>query len=259
MLTADLIEPQPQYAIDLPQQKWRWWSGLIFFICVIVLLFWGGWRTIHWMSDAHRLPISQMVIEGQLKYTNVDEIRSAIGQLGRLDSFMLQNVDEIQQQLEQLPWVKQVAVRKQWPNQLKLYMVEQQAKARWNDNALLNSEGTIFAPKNANALPLNLIRLYGPDQRSDEVLAMWHYIDQTLGPKFNVAQLSLSPRRAWHIVLADGVVIELGQERVKERIRRFVGLYPILQKEGREIAYIDLRYDTGAAVKWRDSPDGRSK
>ncbi|STM08208.1 cell division protein FtsQ [Escherichia coli] len=45
---------------------------------------------------------------------------SSILALGEPGTFMTQDVNIIQTQIEQrLPWIKQVSVRKQWPDELK--------------------------------------------------------------------------------------------------------------------------------------------
>ena len=86
-----------------------------------------------WMDDASRLPLSKLVVTGQTRYTTHDDIRQAILSLGPPGTFMSQNVDVIQQQIERLPWIKQVSVRKQWPDELKIHLVEYVPVARWND------------------------------------------------------------------------------------------------------------------------------
>ena len=43
-----------------------------------------------------------------------------------------------------LPWVYSVAVRKQWPNELKIYVVDQNPVALWNGDFLINQAGKFF-------------------------------------------------------------------------------------------------------------------
>lgn len=44
-----------------------------------------------------------------------------------------------------------------------------------------------------------------------------------------------------------------------KRLARFVELYPVLQQQaqtdGKRISYVDLRYDSGAAVGWAPLPE----
>ncbi|MNC71895.1 Cell division protein FtsQ [compost metagenome] len=43
-----------------------------------------------------------------------------------------------------------------------------------------------------------------------------------------------------------------------KRLSRFVELYPVLQQQeqadNKRISYVDLRYDSGAAVGWQPAP-----
>jgi len=74
-------------------------------------------------------------------------------------------------------------------------------------------------------------------------------------PKFqqiglNISSLVLNERRAWQIILDNGIRLELGKESLEERINRFFLLYKQLGNDAERVSYIDLRYDTGAAVGW---------
>ncbi|MCX2960017.1 MAG: FtsQ-type POTRA domain-containing protein, partial [Serratia symbiotica] len=68
-----------------------------------------------------------------------------------------------QQQIERLPWIKQVSVRKEWPDELKIHLVEYVPIARWNDFYLIDNEGKIFSvplTRLGNRAPM---LLYGPE------------------------------------------------------------------------------------------------
>lgn len=99
-----------------------------------------------WMEDAQRLPLSKLVLTGERHYTRNDDIRQSILALGEPGTFMTQDVNIIQTQIEQrLPWIKQVSVRKQWPDELKIHLVEYVPIARWNDQHMVDAEGNTFS------------------------------------------------------------------------------------------------------------------
>lgn len=54
---------------------------------------------------------------------------------------MTLDVNEVQQQLERIPWLRQVTVRKQWPDELKIHLVEYVPYARWNDSQMVDDAG----------------------------------------------------------------------------------------------------------------------
>lgn len=78
-------------------------AGVIFLLMVLGTILWGGWVVIGWMKDANRLPLSKLVVTGERHYTTNDDIRQAILALGAPGTFMTQDVNIIQQQIERLP------------------------------------------------------------------------------------------------------------------------------------------------------------
>lgn len=120
-------------------------AGMIFLLMVLGTVVWSGWAVLGWMKDASRLPLSRLVVTGERHYTTNDDIRQAILALGAPGTFMTQDVDVIQQQIERLPWIKQASVRKQWPDELKIHLVEYVPVARWNDLHMVDAEGKAFS------------------------------------------------------------------------------------------------------------------
>ncbi|GAA0497420.1 cell division protein FtsQ [Tatumella terrea] len=233
--------------------------GLIFLLLVIGTMVLGGVMVLKWMDDASRLPLSKLVVTGQTRYTTHDDIRQAILSLGPPGTFMSQNVDVIQQQIERLPWIKQVSVRKQWPDELKIHLVEYVPVARWNDQNVVDADGVSFR------LPLSLSAqqpmpmLYGPEGSENEVMAGFYQMSDALKPsKITLKAASMTARRSWQLVTSDDMKIELGRDDTMKRLQRFIDLYPVLlrqaQAENKRIGYVDLRYDSGAAVGWIAAP-----
>lgn len=118
---------------------------MIFLLMVLGTILWGGWVVIGWMKDANRLPLSKLVVTGERHYTTNDDIRQAILALGAPGTFMTQDVNIIQQQIERLPWIQQASVRKQWPDELKIHLVEYVPFARWNDLHMIDEQGDHLA------------------------------------------------------------------------------------------------------------------
>ncbi|MCQ1057192.1 cell division protein FtsQ/DivIB [Photobacterium sp. DNB23_23_1] len=230
-------------------------GGLAFFLFVIGFVAWLFSAAINWMTDANRLPLSQLVIQGELHYLTPGDVREGIMHLEQLGSFMTQDVDDIQHALEAMPWVARAAVRKQWPDTLKVFIGEQDPAASWNGHNLVNQDGEVFeaSPDQAGQL---LVGLAGPEGTSLEVLSALHEMQPRLQHAgFEIATLALNERRAWRVWLTNGVRLELGRKERMERIERFIALSPQLEQQGQAIEYIDLRYDTGAAVGWVIDPD----
>ncbi|ATA26710.1 cell division protein FtsQ [Brenneria goodwinii] len=230
-------------------------AGLIFLLMVVGTIVWGGWMVVGWMHDASRLPLSKMVVTGERQYTTNDDIRQAILALGSPGTFMTQDVNVIQQQIERLPWIKQASVRKQWPDELKIHLVEYVPVARWNDLLMVDAEGNSFSVPAERIGNRKMPLLYGPEGSEVEVLEGYRTMNQVLAAgKFTLKMVAMSARHSWQLGLSDDTRLELGRDDRARRLERFIELYPLLQRQAqsdsKRISYVDLRYDSGAAVGW---------
>ncbi|AAW86694.2 cell division protein FtsQ/DivIB [Aliivibrio fischeri] len=225
--------------------------GAIFLSLVVITSLWLVISTISWMTDEDRLPLSHMIIQGQLKHITADDIREAIDSMDSIGTFMTQDVNKLQDALLSLPWIAQVSVRKQWPETIKVFVVEHQPEATWNNRVIVNPEGVVF-----NA-PMSDLRepkpaLFGPETSSKDVLDFWHQLQKQFEPiHVTVHSVALTERLSWQVVLDNGIRLELGRDSREERVERFIALYKQLESKKDSIDYIDLRYDTGAAVGWK--------
>ncbi|AIR04700.1 MULTISPECIES: cell division protein FtsQ [Cedecea] len=234
-------------------------AGMIFLCAVLLSVFIGGWIVVGWMEDAQRLPLSRLVVTGERHYTRNDDIRQSILALGPPGTFMTQDVNIIQQQIERLPWIKQASVRKQWPDELKIHLVEYVPIARWNDQHMVDAEGNSFSVPAERTSKQTLPMLSGPEGSENEVLQGYRDMGVVLAKdKFTLKQAAMTARRSWQLTLNNGIKLNLGRGDTMKRLDRFVELYPVLQQQAqadnKRISYVDLRYDSGAAVGWEALP-----
>ena len=69
--------------------------------------------------------------------------------------------------------------------------------------------------------------------------------------KLAPTHMTLSDRRALELKLNNGLVLELGREKVLERLEKFVGVYErTIAKLPQSVTYADLRYPNGFAVRY---------
>ncbi|PHM49717.1 cell division protein FtsQ [Xenorhabdus miraniensis] len=226
--------------------------GIIFFLMVIGIIIWGGWMTLDWMKDSNRLPLSKLVLTGERHYTTNDDVRQAILSLGAPKTFMTQDVNVIQEKIEQLPWIRQVTVRKQWPDELKIHLVEYVPYARWNDTQMLDAESRVFSLPMERSANGQYPMLQGPEGREKDVLDEYRIMAALLeGHQIKLKTVIMTARNSWQLILDNGIRLELGNRDKMERMKRFVELYPVLLKNTeKRVDYVDLRYDSGAAVGW---------
>lgn len=236
-------------------KHWSFWLGVLFFISVIIGIAVFAWHVHSRMSAQESAPVSQINISGEMPYTIESDIENAIDHID-LGNFFNVSVDDIQQEIATLPWVYSVSVRKQWPNKLNIYVVDQTPIARWNGDFFLNKEGKAFQA-NSSRVKHDLPAFFGPE--GSETLALENFTNLNnllYFSSLNIDELVLSERFAWQLTLNDGVLLNLGRENRVERIQRFMDIYPQIKRNAQKkqvVDYVDLRYDTGLAVGWKSA------
>ncbi|MFS1702029.1 cell division protein FtsQ/DivIB [Alteromonas sp. AMM-1] len=231
------------------------WGGITFLVMLFAVLVATGIKTYSWMQDEQRAPVQVIDFSGRFKHLDVLKLEKLIRQ-SQPGSFFALDVNDIHQLLEQQPWVYRASVRKQWPNRLKVYLVEQTPVARWNEDLMLNPYGESF---NAEGKTLGLPKLFGPGGSEKTALEGYNAMQSLLaGQNLAIAELSLSERYAWQVQLQNGIELNLGRQEFIDRLQRFVDVYPLLAKQPKAVKYVDLRYDTGLAVGWDDNNTTKS-
>jgi cell division protein FtsQ len=161
-------------------------------------------------------------------------------------NFFTVDLEHTRQAFEQLPWVRKVSVRRKFPWSLEVAVEEHVALARWNGTALVNTYGEVFGAQTEQKLPA----FSGQPDTSVQVAQLYGELNAVLQPmQRQIAQIDLSPRFAWQVKLDSGVVLELGRERMQERLARFVAVYPYsMATLARPASHVDLRYRNGFAA-----------
>ncbi|GAC15590.1 cell division protein FtsQ/DivIB [Aliiglaciecola lipolytica] len=225
-------------------------AGMVFLAVVLLSLIYAIWWLSDWLEDAQRAPINQVIVSGN-RVNIKDEVIEQTIRSNHPESFFELDVDRLHREIEALPWVYRASVRKRWPNSLNIHVVEEIASARWNSDSLLNQYGDMFEAQ----LPEEVLpNLFGPG--GSEQTALNGYRDmQTLlnATSLSIDELYLSERFAWNLRLNNGIRLNLGRSEFVNRLQRFVDVYPLLKKQNKQVNYIDLRYDTGLAVGWKDA------
>ncbi|GAA4900522.1 cell division protein FtsQ/DivIB [Ferrimonas pelagia] len=236
---------------QIPERRWSLWFGLGFLLLVLLGLLRGGWWVVEFTRSADSLPIEELALIGERQFTDDDEVRQALRELGNWSLFTA-DVAVIREALTALPWVDRAAVRREWPNRIRVYLLEQVPVARWHDHGWLNDRAQAFeAPPRAGLATLP--HLSGPAGSEQKVWIMWQQLSELLAINgFEGQALSLNARHAWTLRLASGTELALGRSDTLARAQRFIDLWPELEREQAPIERVDLRYDTGLAVRWQE-------
>jgi cell division protein FtsQ len=131
---------------------------------------------------------------------------------------------------------------------------ERQPLARWGATSLISHRGESFTPA-AGTLPAGLPVLSGPKGTEGLLVESLAHFGEVLAPAgLKVVVIEIDERGAWSVALDAGLAMRLGRDRIEERLRRFADVaLPTLGDRIQQVAYVDLRYGNGFAVRWRDS------
>jgi len=196
-------------------------------------------------------PVRSIVIDGPFQRVAAVEVEQvARGALS--GGFVSADLDRLRVAVEALAWVDRARVERQWPDRVRIEVVEQQAAARWGDDGLLNTRGELFAD-GVRHVPPELPRLDGPPQSEWQVAQRYLAIQGRLVEQgLRVVALRLDARGAWDMDLSNGVTVRLGRRQVDERMERFIQIgAQVIAGRAADIAYVDMRYSNGFSVGWR--------
>ncbi len=197
-------------------------------------------------------PISKVSVRGDLTYVDQLAVQERMAPFVEANFFKV-DLDGLRQDLEQMPWIAHVEVRRVWPDQVTVHLEEHLPIARWGDEALLNNSGQAFAPSDL-ARYEHLPQLHGPKRAQQRVMQQYQMLSQMLRPLgFSIERLELRARGSWFVTTGQGVELLLGRDQIIEKMRRFTAIYQqALAQESEKIARIDLRYANGLAVAWHE-------
>ncbi|BAU47278.1 cell division protein FtsQ [Sulfurifustis variabilis] len=209
---------------------------------------------VDWALRTQNFPVASIRFEGPFRRVTHAELESAVLPLVRANFFLV-DLDAVKRQLEDIPWVHRVSVRRAFPQDLHVEFTEQRVVARWRDDAWLNASGEVVHVQvtDAEGLP----RLEGPDGTAAQVLAAYEDFGRALAPAgLKLAGASLTPRRSWRLDLEGPeelrLTLVLDHEQPQKRLARFARFYATtLASQAGAVRLVDLRYTNGFAVEWR--------
>ncbi len=233
--------------IELPELEWsRAWrvAGAVLALAALAALLTMGLDQ----------PVRSIVIDGPFERVSPVEVEQ-VARGALKGGFVSADLDRLRKAVEALAWVDRARVQRQWPDRIRVEIVEQQAAARWGDDGLLNTRGELFA-SGARHIPPELPRLDGPAGTEWQVAQRYLAIQGRLVEQgLRIAALRLDARGAWEMDLSNGVTVRLGRRQVDERMDRFVQVAAqVIAGHAVEIAYVDMRYSNGFSIGWRRDP-----
>ena len=213
-------------------------------------------------------PVRVVKVEGQLAESEAAAIRRRIGRAleGRL---LTMDVSGLRERVLELSWPGEVSVRKVWPDTVVVRVARRTVVARWADAGYLTPGGEIVSTPNG---PVNVPVFDCALSSPREAMEVYRYlqgmaadagllIERVSENEIGEWQLALKEPGAWMAAgneaagsphRASGPTVMLGASGLRERMQRFLVAWPRLLADGAAaVDYVDLRYGSGIAVRWR--------
>jgi cell division protein FtsQ len=188
------------------------------------------------------------------------------------------DLQPLQAGLARHPWVRQVSIRRVWPNRLLIRLEEHEAIGIWSDGRLVNRFGELFVGETQAALEhaktkLNcqMPRLQGPVGTVARVMARARAAHQLAAEKDQrIKSVTLTEQFSWQLELAQGHRILLGREGLptdwQSRLTAMLDSLPwlnnrVLKEQPASPLSFDLRYANGYAfspLQWPADDASRS-
>ena len=197
------------------------------------------------------LPVQSVKISGEFVHVPRSDIERVVEPL--LASGLVRvDLDALRRAALDVPGVRDVTVRRVWPDSVEIWVVERVAVARWGSGGYLEVDGTHFAPI-GGASPEALPVLSGPEDRQRHVLDLHIALARALEPLgMRVGATELSPRGVLYATLEDGPRLVMRPAAVARELETWARtLATVMAGRLHEVERVDLRYPTGFAVRMK--------
>ena len=221
-------------------------GNLVFLLNIILALFLLSYQFMHFA----KFPLREIKVVGQYQHLDEDQVSMISDRFVKGNFFSL-DLFSTKEAFTKLPWVRNVSLRRVWPDQLEVLDEEHQAIGRWGAIALVNENGEIFHGASDLDLPL----FFGPEGTESYIALEYEKMQRILDKKqLKIAQLSLSSRYTWDIKTSNNMKIILSKDNIEENLSRFVSQYDNILSSVKRIGSADLRYPNGFAIRKSNEP-----
>lgn len=199
-------------------------------------------------------------LAGDLTHGEGQEVQAAVAEVLARPGF--NGASDVARAVGDLDWVREVQVRRHWPDVLHVMVSRQTLAARWGDGGelYLTTGGNVVAlpPEDRDPTLRHLPVLKASHATSAEAMRLNTVLDE-IARTGNVTLDRLEQDEAgnWIATVAGGVEVVLGNSSLGERFGRFLVVHErALKLETARVERVDARYETGVAVRWRPTDPG---
>jgi len=191
-------------------------------------------------------PIKEISIKGEYQHIDKEQVDLIANEYIDGNFFSI-NLEHTRKAFKKLAWVREIAIRRKWPDALVVTIEEHKPIARWGRMGLVNSHGEIFNAATQEDLP----SFIGYERFVKDITSKYMEMNKILSKELmQVGTISLSERLSWEITTNNQVKVILGKDKIFKKLNLFTNNYQkILAELKNRIEYVDLRYKDGFSVK----------
>ena len=198
------------------------------------------------------LGVSRVRVEADLTPSELDQVRQAIA--AELARPGVRGAAHVAAAVERLGWVRQVRVRRQLPDGLRVAIVRETLAASWGEEGFLTTGGdVVVVPPGLDRQPPDDLPVLKASL-SDGVQAMDVYnllSGSARHAGLRIGRLEEDRAGSWTVELGDGTEVVLGATALRARFQRFLAVYRgALRDTVAQVERIDARYHAGVSVRW---------
>lgn len=218
--------------------------------CVLIAVGAVLW-VVAWLNNPNHLPIERIDWQGDFQYLKKSELEIIAQPYVGTNLYLLDTMN-LEQVLETNEWVRDVSLRKVWPNQLIVTVETQFPIAFWGEGQLLNKYGDIFTgtvPEKQGIFPFIYSSVSSGREMGERYVKLMGVFK---GLNLEITELTEDQHGSWFLKFRQGPEVIVGRKEQEQRMQRLRVAYEHeLRKTFDKIERIDLRYTNGLAVEWK--------
>jgi len=193
----------------------------------------------------HWFKIERITIEGNTAHITTEQL-SYIAKNRLKGTFFTLDIDSLQHEFRQIPWVKSVTVVRNFPDTITVNVKEFDVIARFGDDGLIASDGNIFNGADDN--PLLPIFIAMPSQL-DKLMLDYKEIKPLMAAKnINLTKLELNGAGITNIWLSNNLHIAVCNSDIKNSLQVLTTYWDKFYQINPELSYINMCYKNAVAI-----------
>lgn len=239
------------WKIELPQLSFHWLNVkntvVASMLFATVAAIYASFIAVDTVMD---VAVENVKIEGQLENQSRTQISDIINRY-TAEGFVNVDLQELHDELQGLPWVYSVRIKRMLPDGLVINLQEEKAVASWNGASLINNYGDVFTPKSALLLP-GLVEFNGDNHQ--HLLDVYQQVRGLLPlSQQPIRSLAIDKRQVIRIELNSGAELVANVDNLDEQLQRWQKIVDKAMKDKFDkVSRADLRYSNGVAVAWKN-------